>query len=187
MQDLSADDFDLSLTGFDPREIDELLALPDEERANAAPPLPENPVSRVGNLWLCGDSRNPHRLLCGDATRPESVARLLGDRKPALLRLSKSCTLPSRTRSARSDWNLKLSSAVSARLDEVPCCRDLNRAREVGREYRIQCSVESPYPYSMPYHEAACHFIDGFAYFLGLSGNKVLEGWSSGVGGIAGP
>jgi len=81
LQELSAADFDLSLTGFDPGEIDGLLAIPDEERANAAPPLPDNPVSRVGDLWLCGK----HRVLCGDATSAEAVAQLLGERKPLLL------------------------------------------------------------------------------------------------------
>jgi hypothetical protein len=67
--------------GFNPGEIDGLLAIPDEVRANAAPPLPENPVSRAGNLWLCGK----HRVLCGDALRPEDVGQLLGDRKPILM------------------------------------------------------------------------------------------------------
>jgi DNA modification methylase len=81
LQELNAADFDLSLTGFDPGEVDGLLAIPDEERANATPPLPENPVSRAGDLWLC----DKHRVLCGDATRPENVARLLGDRKPILM------------------------------------------------------------------------------------------------------
>src|ERR1700689_2963605 len=57
LQELSELDFDLSLTGFDPGEIDGLLAIPDEEKANAAPPLPANPVSRVGDLWLCGKHR----------------------------------------------------------------------------------------------------------------------------------
>jgi ParB-like chromosome segregation protein Spo0J len=33
LQELNAEDFDLSLTGFDPGEIDGLLAIPDEERA----------------------------------------------------------------------------------------------------------------------------------------------------------
>jgi DNA modification methylase len=79
---LNEADFDLSLTGFDPGEIDSLLTAPeDDEKANAAPPLPENPVSRPGDLWLCG----PHRVLCGDATSPEAVARLLGDWKPLLM------------------------------------------------------------------------------------------------------
>jgi hypothetical protein len=81
LQDLNAADFDLSLTGFDPGEIDGLLAIPDEERANAAPPIPEHPVSRPGDLWICGK----HRVLCGDSTRPEDVARLPGERKPILL------------------------------------------------------------------------------------------------------
>ena len=75
LQELNEADFDLSLTGFDPGEIDGLLAIPEEEQANAAPPLPENPVSRLGDLWLCGK----HRVLCGDATSAEDVARLLGD------------------------------------------------------------------------------------------------------------
>jgi hypothetical protein len=81
LQELNESDFDLSLTGFDPGEIDGLLAIPDEERANAAPPLPENPVSRVGDLWLYGKNR----VLCGDALRPEDVARLLGERKLILM------------------------------------------------------------------------------------------------------
>src|SRR5271165_4383009 len=81
LQEIKESDFDLSLTGFNPGEIDSLLLLDDEERANATPPLPETPVSRLGDLWLLG----PHRVLCGDATSAESVARLLGDRKPRLM------------------------------------------------------------------------------------------------------
>ena len=81
LQEVNESDFDLSLTGFDPGEIDGLLAIPDEEIANAAPPVPDNPVSRVGDLWICGK----HRVLCGDALRAEDVARLLGDRKPLLM------------------------------------------------------------------------------------------------------
>jgi len=50
-QDLVAADFDLSLTGFDPRELD--------------------PVSRPGDLWLAGNRRNQHRIFIGDAIRPE--------------------------------------------------------------------------------------------------------------------
>src|SRR5713226_6970657 len=50
LQELKESDFDLDLTGFDPGEIDGLLALEDDERANATPPLPESPVSRPGDL-----------------------------------------------------------------------------------------------------------------------------------------
>jgi hypothetical protein len=82
LQELNEADFDLSLTGFDPKEIDDLLVAPeDDERANAAPPLPENGVSRIDDLWICGR----HRVLCGDATGPDAVARLLGECKPALM------------------------------------------------------------------------------------------------------
>jgi hypothetical protein len=81
LQEIQASDFDLSLTGFNPGEIDDLLALDDEEKANAAPPLPETAVSQVGDLWVLG----PHRVLCGDATNAEAVARLLGERNPRLM------------------------------------------------------------------------------------------------------
>src|SRR4029077_428185 len=82
LQELNAADFDLSLTGFDPKKIDDLLLPPDDDdQANAAPPLPENPVSRSGDLWICGK----HRVLCGDSTGAADVARLLGDRKPFLM------------------------------------------------------------------------------------------------------
>jgi DNA modification methylase len=82
LQELNETEFDLSLTGFDPKEIDDLLLVSDDdEKADAAPPLPDNPVSRPDDLWHCG----PHRVLCSDCTRPEAVARLLGDSKPLLM------------------------------------------------------------------------------------------------------
>ncbi len=81
-EELQALDFDLNLTGFDSREIDDFLADPDQEdQADNVPAVPETPVSRLGDLWLCGK----HRILCGDATSPEAVARLLDGRKPTVL------------------------------------------------------------------------------------------------------
>ncbi len=47
--------FDLSLTGFDPKEIDDLLT-EDNPAEDAAPPLPDNPITRAGDLWLCGST-----------------------------------------------------------------------------------------------------------------------------------
>jgi hypothetical protein len=47
----------------------------DDEKADAAPELLENPTSRAGDLWPCG----PHQVLCGDSTTPEAMTRLLGD------------------------------------------------------------------------------------------------------------
>ena len=62
LQELNEADFDLYLTGFNPQEIDDLLAIPDEEKANDVSPVPENPVSRIGDLLFCGE----HRVLCGE-------------------------------------------------------------------------------------------------------------------------
>jgi DNA modification methylase len=85
LQELSEANFDLNLTGFDPKEIDDLLlVLDDGDKADEAPPLPENPTSRPGDLWLCG----PPRILCGDATDPQTVARLLAGRRPPLLMIT---------------------------------------------------------------------------------------------------
>ena len=82
LQELRVADFNLNLTGFDIKEIDDLLVAPDvDDQGNATPPLPQIPISRAGDLWVCG----PHRVLCGDATSQEAVARLLGTSEPVLL------------------------------------------------------------------------------------------------------
>jgi len=79
---LQTEDFNLDVIGFNVHELDELLRDPlDEEKAEQAPPLPDVAATRSGDVWLMGN----HRVLCGDATSPEMVARLLGDRKPLLL------------------------------------------------------------------------------------------------------
>jgi len=81
LQELSAIDFDLGLTGFEPSEIDDLLAEPDDELGDAAPLLPVEPVSRAGDLWLCGS----HRVLCGDATSQDAVTCLPERQRPILM------------------------------------------------------------------------------------------------------
>jgi len=54
-----------------------VLGDPDE-----IPDVPDEDVYvKPGELWLLGE----HRLLCGDATNPDDVARLLGDTTPTLL------------------------------------------------------------------------------------------------------
>ena len=74
--DLRAAGFDLTLTGFDQDEIDDLLQIdadvdgdPDE-----VPEPPKDPVSRPGDLWICGE----HCVLCGDATVLADVEKVLG-------------------------------------------------------------------------------------------------------------
>lgn len=75
-------DFDLSLTGWDDDEIAQLLA--DETPSPAAdevPEPPEEPITQPGDLWILGD----HRLICGDSTDPETVARVLEGAEPYLM------------------------------------------------------------------------------------------------------
>jgi hypothetical protein len=89
--DLKSLDFDLNLTGFGGREIDDLLSFMDrKEHEDAVPAPPEYPVARPGDLWLCGD----HRVLCGNATSKESVFRLVTDRTPFLMVTEPAITKP---------------------------------------------------------------------------------------------
>ena len=82
MLDLRNLDYDIDLTGFDTQEIDELLLAQSEDPSeDDTPAPPENPASRAGDLWLCGN----HRILCGDATSGDDVSRLLHGRNPRLM------------------------------------------------------------------------------------------------------
>ncbi len=79
-------DFDISATGFELPEIDVLIEGLDTKPAKLDPadevPVVEGPpVTRPGDVWLIG----PHRLICGDATVPETFARLLGGEKAQLV------------------------------------------------------------------------------------------------------
>jgi DNA modification methylase len=86
LQELLAEDFDLSVVGFSEAELDALLAGDGDaddarEREDEVPETPADPVSRPGDLWLLG----PHRLLCGDSTVATDVERVLGGVSPLLM------------------------------------------------------------------------------------------------------
>jgi DNA modification methylase len=76
LADLSNLGFDLGLIGFGEGELERLLAgegtvgLTEDDDA---PALPEQAVTRPGDLWVL----NEHRLLCGDATVLADVERVL--------------------------------------------------------------------------------------------------------------
>jgi len=83
---LLADDFDLSLLGITDEDLDALLQDPNVgdgsiEGEDDIPDVPEDPISRPGDLWLLGK----HRLLCGDATVATDVERVLNGTQPLLM------------------------------------------------------------------------------------------------------
>lgn len=83
MADLDAVDFDVSLTGFDVSEIDALMNKFysseasednfDADKAKADIQAAGEPATQPGALWQLGN----HRLLCGSATSPEDMTRLM--------------------------------------------------------------------------------------------------------------
>ncbi len=81
--DLQGFDFDLMLTGFSDEELSKLLAKktagntdPDE-----IPEAPIDPVAKPGDVWLLGK----HRLVCGDSTDADTVAKALNGITPHLM------------------------------------------------------------------------------------------------------
>ena len=70
-------DFDLDVIGFSVGEIDLRIESLSDATDNAPddqlPVLEADAVSRLGDLWVCGE----HRLLCGDAREASSWTRLM--------------------------------------------------------------------------------------------------------------
>lgn len=60
------------LTGFD---LD--LLIEPEEKDDEVPETPEEPQSKLGDLYILGN----HRVLCGDSTKIEDVERLMDGKK----------------------------------------------------------------------------------------------------------
>ncbi|NCC14940.1 MAG: DNA modification methylase [Clostridia bacterium] len=83
--DLQGTDFDVSLTGFDPGEIDDLFkdSLKDGIKDNdfdVDAELQKPALTKQGDVWMLGQ----HRLVCGDSTKADTF-KLLMDGKLANL------------------------------------------------------------------------------------------------------
>lgn len=87
LSDLRNEDFNLDLIGFSQEEIDNLLNLGENSEKSGltdddeAPEVTENPVSRLGDVWILGN----HRLMCGDSIAPADVERLMAGAKADLV------------------------------------------------------------------------------------------------------
>src|SRR6516165_5371734 len=76
---------EVSITGFAPAEIDQIVTDFEEDSSDPADGVdPEwanaPPLSVRGDLWQLG----PHRLLCGDARNAEDIDRLVGTDRAAM-------------------------------------------------------------------------------------------------------
>jgi DNA modification methylase len=80
LQELKDQDFDLTLLGFDDKELDALLApettegLTDED---SVPDTPIEPKTKLNDIYILGN----HRLMCGDSTSIDAVEKLMNGKK----------------------------------------------------------------------------------------------------------
>jgi len=84
--DLQGSDFDVSLTGFEPAEIDDLFkdTLKDgikDDGFDVEAELKKPVKTKPGDVWLLGR----HKLVCGDSTKAETFALLMGEEKANLV------------------------------------------------------------------------------------------------------
>ena len=66
-------DLDPTITGFDLSELDNLLDTDEVVEDEFEIEVPQEPESKLGDLWLL----DGHRLLCGDSTSDDDVKRLI--------------------------------------------------------------------------------------------------------------
>ncbi len=88
LSDLKGEDFDVSLTGFDEKELARLFAEEDgaeEDGFDVDAELEKPCFSKAGDVWHLGR----HTVICGDSTKPETYSRLFGKEKVNLV-----CTDP---------------------------------------------------------------------------------------------
>ena len=86
ISDLQAEDFDVSLTGFDAAEIDDLFKDTIQDKIkdddfDVDAELQNPTITKPGDVWQLGR----HRLVCGDSTLDETYDMLLGDEKVNLV------------------------------------------------------------------------------------------------------
>ena len=83
LRDLDGSGYDITLTGFDLAEAQELFGSgsmenvhEDDFDADSAMEEIAEPKTKEGDLWILGQ----HRLLCGDCTQKETVEKVLDGR-----------------------------------------------------------------------------------------------------------
>ena len=85
IKDLQSLDYDVSMTGFEPPEIDELFndvhsKDVKDDKFDLDKALDDEAFVKSGDVWLLGR----HRLMCGDSTKPDNISMLMNGKKANL-------------------------------------------------------------------------------------------------------
>ena len=85
IKDLQSLDYDVSMTGFEPPEIDELFndvhsKDVKDDKFDLDRALDDEAFAKSGDVWLLGR----HRLMCGDSTKPDNISILMNGKKANL-------------------------------------------------------------------------------------------------------
>lgn len=86
IKDLQASDFDVSFTGFEPPEIEQLFNVVHDKKIteddfDVEAELQKPALAKQGDVWLLGR----HRVICGDSTLPETYEVLMAGQKANLV------------------------------------------------------------------------------------------------------
>ena len=68
-------DMDLTVTGFSTGELDVLLSRNEDPEDDVIPPVPDEPRTRPGDIWILGD----HVVGCGDSRDRELLEKVVGN------------------------------------------------------------------------------------------------------------
>lgn len=84
IESLQAENFDVSLTGFDEKELSDLFDSEKDakdDNFDVDKELQKPTVTKAGDVWLLG----AHKLICGDSTKEETYKVLMGEQKANLV------------------------------------------------------------------------------------------------------
>ena len=84
LEELEGVDFDLSLTGFDEKELNDLFKTQvevEDDDYDLSAALEKASFVKRGDVWVVGR----HRLVCGDATNPDDVNLLMDGKRANLV------------------------------------------------------------------------------------------------------
>ena len=81
---LQAEDFDLSLTGFDEKELASIFDSDTDAKDDdfdVESELEKPCITKQGDIWILGR----HKVICGDSTEPSTFEKLLSDTKGSMI------------------------------------------------------------------------------------------------------